>query len=73
MRIYGFRQGQCTEDIVSWLVLVQQKSFKWVKKSVAVAVMDIFTAFDQTKHEEMYEVVDKRGMDPYALLGMLRG
>lgn len=71
VRTYGFRQGHCTEDVISWLVICLQRANPCVYMPIAAAVLDMFTAFDETKHEEIYKAAVLRGKDMQVLIGVL--
>ena len=55
VRTYGFKTGQCTDDVVSLIRQLLKMDERWPDRPVIIAALDIKTAFDDILHHLIYE------------------
>ena len=62
VKTYGFNKGCRTEDITGWIREVAGKCNTWKGLQGLVLAIDVATAFDETKHEELYNAMAKQAV-----------
>ena len=60
VKAYGFNKGCRTEDITGWIREVAETCNTWKGVQGVVVAIDVATAFDETKHEQLYNAMKKR-------------